>query len=69
MNPPTATDGAHPAPGEESSHEAARPQKDEPQGTPSEGGSGFTADETEIGGADAVPEKTTGSETRDDAEF
>ncbi|MFL0459376.1 hypothetical protein ACH0CA_02700 [Kytococcus sedentarius] len=26
-------------------------------------------DETEIGGADAVPEKTTGSETRDDAEF
>lgn len=37
--------------------------------TPSEAGGGFTGDETEIGGADAVPEKTTGSETRDGAEF
>lgn len=69
MTPPTDTGSARPIPGQESPDEAANKEAEGPKGTPSEGGSGFTADETEIGGADAVPEKTTGSETRDDAEF
>ena len=69
MTPPPATDGARPIPGEESPDEASRREGDQPEGQRSEAGSGFTADETEIGGADAVPEKTTGSETRDDAAF
>lgn len=69
MTPPTDTGSARPIPGQESPDEAASQQDDALEGQRSQGGSGFTADETEIGGADAVPEKTTGSETRDDAEF
>lgn len=68
MTPPTDTGSARPIPGQESP-EAAGQENDPQEGQRSEAGSGFTADETEIGGADAVPEKTTGSETRDDAAF
>lgn len=64
----TAQDGARPVAGQESPR-FKQERQDQQDGELSEAGGGFTADETEIGGADAVPEKTTGSETNDDAEF
>lgn len=39
------------------------------EGTVSEAGSSFDGAEAQAGGADAVPDKTTSSASRDDADF